>query len=329
MYELPRPAWDSERRARDLANLLSIWDAGTLSYTHEGASFLAPASKVELSRLYNDNPDATLVSGATDVGLWVTKQHRSLPKMIYTGRADGLREITAANGVLRIGAAVPWAEARGALESRWPSFGELVRRFGSEQVRNSGTVGGNIANGSPIGDGSPALIALGSHVLLIKGDVSRSMLLESFFIAYGKQDRQPGEIVEAIEVPLATSATELACYKISKRFDQDISAVCGCFNIRLKDGYVEAARICYGGMAGTPMRAFAVEKLLIGSSWTHETVERALAGFETDYAPISDMRASASYRMKAAKNLLLRYFHERTGAASSIQLAGPLLPAFA
>jgi xanthine dehydrogenase small subunit len=252
-----------------------------------------------------------------------------LPKIIYAGRVDGLKQITIGNGVLKIGAGATWAEAKRALEGRWPSFGELVRRFGSEQVRSTGTVGGNIANGSPIGDGPPALIALGSRLVLRKGETGRSLPLEDFFIAYGKQDRSPGEIVEAIEIPLSTSPEELGCYKISKRFDQDISAVCGCFNIRLKDGDVEDARICFGGMAATPKRAFAVERFLTGSAWTLEIVERALAGFETDYTPIGDMRASASYRMKAAKNLLLKYFHERTGNGSSIQLAGSLLPAFA
>jgi xanthine dehydrogenase small subunit len=329
MYELGRSAWEAERRAGDLANLQSIRDATTLSYAHEGATFLAPASKDELCRLYNGDPEATLVSGATDVGLWVTKQHRPLPKIIYTGRADELKQITTGNGVLKIGAAVTWAEARKVLESRWPSFGELVRRFGSEQVRNSGTVGGNVANGSPIGDGSPALIALGTRVLLRKGEAARALPLEEFFIAYGKQDRSPGEIVEAIEVPLSASPEELGCYKISKRFDQDISAVCGCFNIRLKDGYVEGARICFGGMAPTPKRASAVEMRLIGSAWTLGTVEQAVADFESDYTPIGDMRASASYRMRIAKNLLLRYFYERANSAGSIQLAGPLIPAFA
>jgi xanthine dehydrogenase small subunit len=329
MHEFGRPAWDAERRAHDRAHLLSIREAETLSYTHEGSCFLAPASKGELCRLYNENPEAVLLSGATDAGLWVTKLHRSLPKLIYTGRVDSLKQITTGNGVLRIGAAVTWLEARKAVESRWPSFGELVRRFGSEQVRNSGTVGGNIANGSPIGDGPPALIALGSRVILRRGEAGRVLPLEDFFIAYGKQDRSPGEILEAIEVPLSASPEELGCYKVSKRFDQDISAVCGCFNIRLRDGHVESARICFGGMAPTPSRAFAAERHLTGSPWTFGTVEEAAACFESDYTPISDMRASASYRMRIAKNLLLRYFHERANNAGSMQLAGSRLHAFA
>jgi xanthine dehydrogenase small subunit len=329
MYSFPRPPWDAQRRASDRANLLSIRDGATLGYSHEGSTFFAPADKDEFCQLYSANPDAAIVSGATDVGLWVTKQRRPLPKMVYTGRIGDMKQIETANGILRIGAGATWAEAKKALGSYWPSFEELVRRFGSEQVRNSGTVGGNVANGSPIGDGPPALIALGAQAVLRKDTASRTLPLEDFFIAYGKQDRAPGEIVEAIEVPLSTPAGDLRCYKISKRFDQDISAVCGCFNIRLGDGRVESARICFGGMAATPKRAFAVENFLTGSAWTLATAERAAAGFETDYGPISDMRASASYRMKIAKNLLLRYFHERQDGARSIQLAGSLLEAFA
>jgi len=329
MYDLPRPLWDVERRAKDRAQLLSIQDGETLIYSSANGTFLSPANTDELCSLYDANPDATVVSGATDVGLWVTKQHRTLPKMVYTGRADDLKKIEVRDGVLRIGAGAAWSDAKEAIEARWPSFGEIIRRFGSEQVRNSGTAGGNVANGSPIGDGPPALIALGARVILRKGVARRSLPLEDFFTAYGKQDRSTGEIIEAIEVPLSAKPDELGCYKLSKRFDQDISAVCGCFNIRVEDGCVKSARICFGGMAAIPKRARTVEDALTGSAWTLESIEKALAGFEMDYAPISDMRASASYRMKAAKNLLLKYFHERESGGRAIQLAGQLSRAFA
>jgi xanthine dehydrogenase small subunit len=329
MHKVPRPEWDRLRRQGDHAKLVSISTPGTLAYSHGPGSFYAPTDVDELCRLYEANPDATLVSGATDAGLWVTKQHRHLQKILYTGRTGSLNEITVSDGLLKIGAGVTWAEAKEALETRWPSFGELVRRFGSEQVRNSGTVGGNIANGSPIGDGPPALIALGTKVSMRKGALTRSIPLEDFFIAYGKQDRAPGEIVESIGIPLSTSPEELGCYKISKRFDQDISAVCACFNIRIHNGGVENARICFGGMAETPKRAFAAERILIGSVWTLANVERAAAGFDSDYAPISDMRASARYRRKVSKNLLVRYFHERAGSAGPLQLAGSFVSALA
>jgi xanthine dehydrogenase small subunit len=328
MYDLPRPAWDTAARAQDREHLRGI-AADTLSYSNDGEIFLAPADVEELSLLSVEHEDATFLAGATDVGLWVTKQHRHLPKVLYLGRIGGLKKIAVDESVMRIGAGVSWTEAKDAIEDRYPAFGELLRRFGACQVRNSGTVGGNVANGSPIGDGPPALIALGSRVILRKGSSRRTLPLEEFFIAYGKQARAPGEFVEAIEVPLTAKADELGCYKISKRFDQDISAACGCFNIRVEDGRVAEARICFGGMAATPKRALTVESLLTGQPWTLETVERAAAGFETDYAPISDVRASASYRMRTAKNLLLKYFYERQADARPIRLAGPLLPAFA
>jgi xanthine dehydrogenase small subunit len=328
MYDLPRPAWDAKRRSQDGEQLRAI-SADTLSYSYDGELFLAPSDVEELAQLAVEHENATILAGATDAGLWVTKQHRHLPKIIYIGRVGALKKITVDSAIMRIGAGVSWTEARDALQDRYPAFGELLRRFGSCQVRNSGTVGGNVANGSPIGDGPPALVALGSCAVLRKGKARRTIPLEDFFVAYGKQDRAPGEIVEAIEVPLTAKADELGCYKISKRFDQDISAVCGCFNIRVQDGRVAEARICFGGMAATPKRAATVERLLTGQPWTLETVERAAAGFETDYTPISDVRASASYRMGIAKNLLLKYFYERQSGASFIQLAGPLLPVFA
>lgn len=328
MYKMPRPAWDIERRAKDRESLLGIADAETFIYSNDGDSFIAPASADSLAQLYASHENATVLAGATDVGLWITKQHRQLSQIIYIGRVAELNTIATSGDWMRIGAGVPWVDARKALEERYPSFGEMLRRFGSDQVRNSGTVGGNIANGSPIGDGPPALIALGSCVVLRKGDERRTLPLEDFFIAYGKQDRAPGEIVESVEVPLTAKADELKCYKISKRFDQDISAVCGCFYIRVANGLVAGARICFGGMAATPKRALRVERLLIGQPWTLATVEQACAGFESDYAPIADMRASASYRMRTAKNLLIRYYHERQPGAPATQLAGTLSPAF-
>jgi xanthine dehydrogenase small subunit len=204
----------------------------------------------------------------------------------------------------------------------YPDFAELVRRIGGRQVRNAGTIGGNIANGSPIGDTSPALIALGATLHLRKGDAHRSLALEDFFLSYGKQDHVAGEFVTAIEVPLLDEPARLKCYKLSKRFDQDISAVCGCFNVRTESDRVVDARIAFGGMAATPKRARAVEAALTGKGWEPATIEAAMPAFERDFAPISDMRASASYRLLTAKNLLRRYFIEATEPGASTRLVG-------
>jgi xanthine dehydrogenase small subunit len=200
----------------------------------------------------------------------------------------------------------------------------MLRRYASTQIRNAATIGGNIANGSPIGDGPPALIALGATLHLRCGNKRREMPLEDFFIAYGKQDREAGEFVEAISVP--RQADRLKCYKLSKRFDQDISAVCGCFNITVKGGKVTAARIAFGGMAGTPLRATHVEQALVGQDWTKETVTAARDGFAQDYTPMSDMRATAQYRLETAQNMLLRgILNTRTCSMEQFKLHGILI----
>lgn len=257
---------------------------------------------------YEANPDATLISGATDVGLWVTKQHRHLDNICFIGQIEELREISITDDHIRLGACVTINELREAVEPHHPDLAEMLRRYGSTQVRNAATIGGNIANGSPIGDAPPALIALNATLHLRKGRAIRQMPLEDFFIAYGKQDREAGEFVEAITIPRQTD--NLKCYKISKRFDQDISALLGCFSITIEDGKVTNARIAFGGMAATPKRATHVEAALTGRPWTEDTIRAATQAFAKDFAPMSDARASAEYRMKTAENLLTRYFAE-------------------
>jgi xanthine dehydrogenase small subunit len=322
MRAIPPGPGDAERLAREAEALAEIAHGETVALDHDGRRFLSPANIDELAALYQRHPDAHIVSGATDLGLWVTKQHRELRTLIWTGRVREMQTIREAGGALHIGAGVTWSALIGPLATHVPDFAELLRRFGAVQLRNAATIGGNIANGSPIGDGPPALIALGARLVLRKGGARRTMPLEDFFLAYGRQDRQPGECVEAVEMPLPADPAQLKCHKISKRFDQDISAVCGCFNIQVRAGAVVFARIAYGGMAATPKRASAVEAALMGRSWTLATVTAALAAFEADFAPISDMRASAAYRAQAAKNLLLRTFHETQGQGAT-RLVGP------
>jgi xanthine dehydrogenase small subunit len=204
----------------------------------------------------------------------------------------------------------------GAMAGVHPSFAELLRRYGAVQVRNAATIGGNIAGGSPIGDGPPALIALGATLRLRRGDVQRDMPLEDFFLAYRKQDRLPGEFVTGVTIP--ASAPGLRCYKLSKRFDDDISAVCGCFNVTVVDGVVTAARIAFGGMAGVPKRALAAEAALVGRVFDLAAVTAAQVAMAGDFQPLSDMRASAEYRMRTAQNMMVRYWHDLSGAAVDV-----------
>lgn len=275
-----------------------------------------PRNADQLAAWYDANPEATLVAGATDVGLWVTKQLRDLAPVAFLNRCDDLKSIKIRSNDVHIGAMASLSEVLEAIKPLHPDFAEMLRRYGSAQVRNAATVGGNIANGSPIGDSPPALIALGAVLHLRKGNERRSLPLEAFFIEYGRQDRAPGEFVEAVSFP--RQPDRLKCYKLSKRFDQDISAVCGCFNITIEGSVVATARIAFGGMAGTPKRASSVEAALIGKAWSEETVRHAMGAFQEDYTPLSDMRASANYRLVSAENMLLRYYLEDQGTPTRV-----------
>ena len=275
-----------------------------------------PRTGDALADWYQAHPDGRLIAGATDVGLWVTKQLRDLGPVAFIAGIEDLRGITVNDREIRIGAVTPVADLIPALDPYHPGFCAMLRRYGSAQVRAAATIGGNIANGSPIGDGPPALIALGATVHLRKGAARRALLLQDFFLDYGKQDRAPGEFVEAITIP--RQPDRLRCYKISKRFDQDISALLGCFNITLSDGIVTGARIAFGGMAGIPKRASAVEAAITGKPWAEDTVMAALPAFAQDFTPMSDMRASADYRLDCAKNLLLRAWLEDLGVPTDV-----------
>ena len=280
------------------------------------ASPFMPRSSDELAEAYAAHPKATLIAGATDVGLWVTKQLRELDPVIFLGGCDDLKKIEITDDEVRFGAMADMNRVGAALADLHPSYAGMIRRYASVQVRHAATVGGNIANGSPIGDNPPALIALGATLHLRHGNTRRSIPLADFFVDYGRQDRAPGEFVEAVS--FARQEDRLKCYKLSKRFDQDISAVCGCFNITIADGTVANAQIAFGGMAGTPKRAEHVEAALTGRPWTSETIHAAQSAFDEDYAPMTDMRASARYRLETAKAMLERYFLEDQGEAVNV-----------
>jgi xanthine dehydrogenase small subunit len=272
--------------------------------------WLAPCTVAELAEAYLAHPEATIVAGATDVGLWVTKQRRPLPVLISVAEVADLKALDETPEGLRIGAGVRYVDAVGSISKLYPDLGAMMRRLGSTQVRNSGTIGGNIANGSPIGDMPPALIAAGATLVLRRGAERREMPLEDFFLDYGKQDRRPGEFVEAVIAPKLAADRIFKVFKLSKRFDQDISAVCGAFSLAVEAGVVTDARIAFGGMAGTPRRARACEAALVGQPWTEATVGAGMAALDTDYAPMSDMRASAAYRSLTARNMLRKVFLE-------------------
>ncbi|WP_156639684.1 xanthine dehydrogenase small subunit [Bosea sp. PAMC 26642] len=322
----------SDRLALDAAEtagrLAAMAGDETLSLGDGMRRFLAPGSVESLAELVVAHPDATLVAGATDVGLWVTKGMQQPATVIYLGRIAALREIADEGDHLRLGAMANHVDVRTALTALSPQLDELMRRFGGEQVRNAGTIGGNIANGSPIGDLPPALIALDARLMLRKGTERREIPLERFFLDYRKQDRQPGEFVEAVLVPKLPAGALFHVSKISKRFDEDISAVCGAFFVRLDaSGPIAEARLAYGGLAGIPKRAKAAEAALLGRPWDEAAVAAAIAALPQDFTPLSDMRASARYRLTVAGNLLRRFLIETTDATIETRVAGLLVEA--
>ena len=312
----PDDAW-SEAKAEIVQTLQGFEDGSDLFIGDDKAFFAAPAFDEALARLTEKHPDAVILSGATDVGLWVTKQLRQIRKIIFLGRMRSLRQISDTADGVKIGAAVTYAEAEPSLSAIDPDLAELLRRLGSKQVRAAGTIGGNIANGSPIGDTPPPLIALGAELELRKGGSARRLALEDFFIAYGKQDRSAGEIVASISLPKLKNDEVFRCYKITKRFDQDISSILGAFKFSLAGRSIAKARIAYGGMAATPKRAGKTEAAVISLSLDDPASWAAAAEkLAEDFEPIGDHRASAVYRSETAKSLLIKALTEISGEAT-------------
>jgi xanthine dehydrogenase small subunit len=299
-----------------LEALRRIRPDGTLGYA-AGASagaprFFAPTTLAELAALRVQRPGAQLLAGSTDIGLWVNKQFRPVGDLLYVGAVDELKRIDTVDGELRIGAGASLETAWAALAARFPALTDVWLRFASPPIRNVGTMGGNVANGSPIGDSAPVLIALDAQVELRQGARLRRMALQEFYLDYMKNQLEPGEFVQGIAVPLAAvAARQVRAYKISKRFDSDISAVCGGFSIALDNaGVVAAVRLAYGGMAAIVKRAARTEAALVGQPRTQASVDAAKAALADDIAPLTDMRASAAYRLQVAQNLLQRLWLE-------------------
>ncbi len=316
------PAQDRFTATRDvrLEALATLDDGADIFVGTPAQFFAAPATEDALSALYQEHPDALLLSGSTDVGLWITKALQTPPKIIWLGRLRGaFTAVEAGDKTLSLGAGLTLADAISPLVTIHTDFAEILRRFGSTQVRASGTIGGNLANGSPIGDLAPCLIALGAEIELRRGSELRRLPLEAFFIAYKKQDRRPGEYLRRIIIPRPAPDREFRAFKVSKRFDEDISAVLGAFHIGLAGRHVVFARIAFGGMAGTPSRAPQAEVAAIGIDLDAPgTWAQALSAITQDYAPIDDARASAGYRSMIARNLFLKTLMEIAGIPSEI-----------
>ncbi len=280
----------------------------SLYFEYQDTSFYAPTALQELADYLVANPEARILAGGTDIGLWVTKQHRDLKQLVYLGAVAELNKIAKITDYLEMGAAVSLEDAYQALVAEYPELKDLYERFASLPIRNAGTLVGNIANGSPIGDSMPALIALGAQIVLQQGAQTRSFALEDFYLGYQQKDLQAGEFVQALRIPLAQPKQYFRTWKISKRFGQDISAVCAAFAVELEQNQVTKIRIAFGGMAATPKRALQAEQALFGQIWNESAIEQAVQALQQDFQALTDMRASAEYRSLVAANLLRKFF---------------------
>lgn len=322
-------ALGAERRAAgrgDLAAALAGLAADApLALEHGGRSFHAPRSLEAATELLARLPAAHLLAGGTDLGVTVTKQHRRLEAVVHLGAVPELTGIVRSPTHLEIGAAATYADVLEAVADHHPDLGALLRRIGSQQIRNLGTLGGNLATASPIGDTLPALVALEASVVLARRGAARELPVEDFIVGYRKTALLPGELLARIRLPLRVPGREFRAYKVSKRPDQDISAVCGAFALELVEGRVRHVRLCYGGVAPTPWRARGSEAALAGRPFTEEALAGAVAALEAELAPISDLRASAAYRRLVAGNLLRKLHAEvtrRPGATRLLAVEG-------
>lgn len=329
MGALPKPANSALADRPVVEWLKQVKESQALYYRFGKNEFFAPGSVDELASAIEKNPNAKILAGGTDLGLWVTKLQRELPNIISINQVAELRQIKITDQSIEFGSAAKYSDLHGFLYDYFPDFGEVVRRLGAVQIRNQGTVGGNIANGSPIGDTPPALIALNAKIVLRKGSLRREISLEDYYVSYGKQDRKPGEFLEKIIIPLEENKhRRFAMYKISKRFDEDISLVSAAFSLKLDGDQVKDIRICYGGMAGIPQRATQVEGILNGQLWNESNVRRAAEAIDKEFKPLTDVRGSKEYRSQVAKNLVVKFYIETVESNTRTRILSERRPSY-
>ena len=312
MFEAPAPKAPVDVPAL-AAKLATLARGDTFHYEHAGQQFDAPRTVAALAQIKADQPATRILAGSTDIGLWVTKQMRELGNIVYLGQIDALQRLETSNDWIEIGAGVSVEIAYAELAKHYPELTEMWKRFASPPIRNAGTIGGNVANGSPIGDSMPGLIALGARVIVRGGEIEREMALEDLYLAYQKKDMAEHEFVVGLKVPTRIGVRknlQFRTYKLSKRFDSDISAVCAAFSFIADGDAIREPRIAFGGMAATPKRASHAEAVLRDAQWHEATAQAAMLALGNDYAPLSDMRATSNYRLEAAKNTLYRFWLE-------------------
>jgi xanthine dehydrogenase small subunit len=329
-WDYPAPLRWSREEARSAAHadtLESIARDPAAAAALHYPGYHAPRTLADLAKALDAEPAPVMLAGGTDVGLWVTKELRELPAIVYLGDVAELARIEERPQELWIGAAATFTDAWPALLARFPELAEQGARFASPPIRNSATLCGNLANGSPIGDSIPTLIALGAQLELRRGAEVRRLPLENFYLGYQKKDLGRSEFVAGVAIPARNSGQLLASYKVSKRIDQDISAVSAAFCVNVQAARVIDARLAFGGLAGIAGRARRAETTLIEHGWSTAGIEACIAALDEDFEPISDMRAGASYRLRAAGGLLRRFYLQHQGEKTALRTADALLEA--
>ncbi|MEN4706854.1 xanthine dehydrogenase small subunit [Pantoea agglomerans] len=287
----------------------------------EGRRCFLPKTPAQLAAIYLEHPEARLIAGGTDLSLQITQQHKRIPLLIALEQVAALKVCSEFDDHYLLGAGASLQQVSEFLASRIPGVSEMLQRFASLQIRLQGTLGGNIGNASPIGDASPVLLALNASLLLQRGEQQRSLPLDQFFTGYRQTRLEKGEFIRAIRIDKVTVSPDFVAWKVSKRLDDDISAVFAAFNLQIEQGVVSSARIAFGGMAATPQRARHCEQAFIGQPLNAVTVSRAAAALAEDFQPLSDFRASSDYRLQVARNLLRRYWHRHNGEITCIEVA--------
>lgn len=310
MVKAPVEDQFSRSESEWVSQLRQIAQQGSATLSHQGKNYFAPTSAAELHQLMEGYPNAKLLAGGTDLNLEITQALKSFDTIIYLGAVEGLSEVEETEQSFIVGAAASYAECFELFENHYPDFAEIIERIGSAQIRNVGTIGGNVANASPIGDTPPGLLSLNAKLHLKKGDSERVINLEDYYIDYKVTALEPGEYIYRIEIPKPAAEHVFKMYKVTKRFDDDISAVCAAFNLKISQGRIEQARVAYGGMAAIPKRAKNCEAALLGQPWTEPVINSAMGALTGDFQPLDDVRASAEYRMQVAQNLLMKCFLE-------------------
>ncbi|MGK3141349.1 xanthine dehydrogenase small subunit [Pantoea sp. C2G6] len=310
-----------QHAAEVVARLEALGNEEMQELSGEGRRCFLPKTPSQLAEIYLAHPDAQLIAGGTDLSLQITQQHRRLPLLIALDQVAALKICSEFDDHYLLGAGASLQQISDFLATRIPGVSEMFQRFASLQIRLQGTLGGNIGNASPIGDASPMLLALNASLLLQCGEQQRSLPLDRFFTGYRQTALQPGEFIRAIRIDKVTVSPDFVAWKVSKRLDDDISAVFAAFNLHIEQGVITQARVAFGGMAATPRRAQQCEQALTGQPLDAVTVSRAAAALGEDFQPLSDFRASSDYRLKVARNLLRRFFHRYHGELTCIEVA--------